>query len=173
MALFQPDDVPAIFWREVTYGDKDPQWNWEYWDPTRRLIEGALDAFGALRAGRVTDEALMLDLLDRQYLALVYAYKHGGFEPEHEKRLIVVKPPFDGFTTERITRYGPAERVLLAAVEHSDPETYSVRGTSRLPILSVQLAPRNPEDDEDRVRSLLDEAGYASVPVKRSGTPIR
>jgi hypothetical protein len=33
--LYQPDDVPAIFWRPVVYGDKDPDWDWEYWDPTR------------------------------------------------------------------------------------------------------------------------------------------
>jgi hypothetical protein len=171
--LFQPDDVPAIFWRDVTYGEKDPKWDWQYWDPTRRLIEGALDAFSSARAGRVTDESLMLDLLDRQYLALVYAYKHGGFEPEHEKRLIVVKPPFDGFTTDRATRYGPAQRALLVPVEQSDPEAYSVRGTCQLPILSVQLAPRNPKGDEERVRALLENAGYPSVPVHRSGTPIR
>jgi hypothetical protein len=171
--LYQPDDVPAIFWREVTYGDKDPKWDWQYWDPTRRLLEGGLDAFGALRKGRVFDEALMRDHLDRQYVGLIYAYKHEGFADEREKRLIVVRPPIEGFTSPRESRYGPATKTLLAAVEESDFDRYTVGRPGPLPILSIQLAPRNPEGDELRIRRLLEAAGYADVQITRSTTPIR
>jgi hypothetical protein len=171
--LYQPDDVPAIFWRSVTYGDKDPKWDWQHWDPTRRLLEGGLDAFGALRKGRVFDEALMRDHLDRQYVALIYAYKHEGFADEREKRLIVVGPPIAGFTSPRESRYGPATKTLLAAVEESDFDRYTVERPGPLPILSIQLAPRNPEGDELRIRQLLDAAGYADVQITRSTTPIR
>ncbi|WP_143465863.1 hypothetical protein [Leifsonia sp. NCR5] len=172
-ALFQPDDVPAIFWRSVTYGDKDPEWGWEQWDPTRRMLEGALDAFGSLERGQIANEGFMRDLLDRQYVALVYAYKHEGFADEREKRLIVVRPPIDGFTADRDSHYGPSHKVFLAAVDEPDPERYTVDRIARLPILSVQLAPRNPEGDEERLRDLLDAAGYSGVPITRSRTPIR
>jgi hypothetical protein len=171
--LFQPDDVPAIFWRTVIYGEKDPAWDWHPGEPTRALIEGALDAFGSLKKGRVLNEELMRDLLDRQYLALVYAFKHEGFTAEQEERLIVVRPAVSGFTSERKSLFGPATKVLLAAVDGSHPELYTVDRITQLPILSVQLAPQNPEGDEARVRDLLDSAGYVDVLVSRSSTPIR
>jgi hypothetical protein len=171
--LFQPDDVPAIFWRTVIYGEKDPEWDWTYGEPTRSLVEGALDAFGSLEKGRVLDEPLMRDLLDRQYLALVCAFKHEGFATEQEQRIIVVRPVVSGFTSERESRYGPATKALLAAVDGSHPELYTVDRITKLPILSVQLAAKNPEGDEARVRDLLDSEGYVGVLVSRSSTPIR
>jgi hypothetical protein len=171
--LYQPDDVPAIFWRCVIYGEKDPEWGWGYWDPTRRLIEGALDAFAAQREGRVRDEKLMREHLDRQYLAIVYAYKHEGFSAEQEQRLIVVRPAVDGYTSTRDSRYGPSQKAILAAVVEADPELYTVADKASLPIKSIQLAPRNPERDEQRVRDLLEATGYADVAVTRSTTPIR
>jgi hypothetical protein len=135
--------------------------------------EAPLDAFSALRKGRVFDEALMRNVLDREYVALIYAYKHEGFADEREKRLIVVRPPIDGFTSERESRYGPATKTLLAAVEESEFDRYTVGRPGPLPILSIRLAPRNPEEDEIRVRELLDATGYVDVRITRSTTPVR
>lgn len=134
---------------------------------------GALDEFAALAEGRVIDETLMRDHLDREYLALVYAYKHEGFKAEQEQRLIVVRPPIEGYTSPRESRYGPAEKAVLVAVDGDNQDRYTSPDRHLLPIQSIQLAPQNPEGDEERVRSLLEGAGYTNVAVTRSTTPIR
>ena len=50
--LGNPSTVPAMFWRDVTYG-RVGDWSFaESWDSFKRLIEEGLSAFDQLRAGQ-------------------------------------------------------------------------------------------------------------------------
>ncbi|MFE9235228.1 hypothetical protein [Cellulosimicrobium funkei] len=173
--LYTPDFIPATLWRPVTYGATMPPGWRPTPDPVVAFIDWALDAFAALRAGKVADEALFYNALEYRYLELVCLRKTDAFAYEEEHRLLVVAPPDRSFIRTRETRFGATDYVVLEPASPADDrDRYCSRRGEQLPITHVRVRPSASAGDTERlVAQVLIEAGYDHVGTSISGIPYR
>jgi hypothetical protein len=173
--LYTPDFIPATMWRPVTYGSTMPPGWRPTPEPVGEFLNWALDAFAALRAGKVVDATLFYNALEYRYLELVCLRKTDAFAYEEEHRLMVVAPPDRSHIRTRETRFGVTDYVVLEpASPRDDRDRYCSRRGEQLPITHVRVRPSASAADTERlVAHILAETGYGHVGTSVSGIPYR
>lgn len=170
-SLYLPDFVPAMFWRDVTYGS---HLDWEhrsnYWDRYSQLVEASLTSVDRLRKSDVRDPDGLRQIMDRDLFIAALTSKHEAYRSEDESRVLVFGAP--GYAWERQGRYGPQKVITLTGDDKQNWALYSTPTVAPLPIAKVILGPWNAPDDAALVSNLMRDQGY-DVPVERSRIPIR
>lgn len=171
--LFQPDFIPSMYWRSVQYGEFELRWTQRRDNRIYSMVERALDAFSALKQGRVSDVRALNDSLEQFYLTTVAFVKHAAFEHEQEVRLLAIAPPFPELVATREGRYG-AQTYLTLSAAGDEILRYSTSETRQLAITQVRVGPgAGTPKFESWVANLLSDAGYKDVLVDRSELPFR
>lgn len=174
--VYIPNDVPAAIWQDVEYGQRNLEWDWPRHDPTRVLFDMAIGFQAKHREGssRATRNE-MCDFLDQRFLSLVYTFKSEPWRPELEVRLVAVAPPVAGAVKRREVR-GSSTRYLelTAAAPDADDSHYVVAQRQPLPIQAIRIGPRPVVGTvTNRVRRMLNDAGYRGLQVQRSEARVR
>lgn len=174
--VYIPSDVPASIWQDVEYGRRNIEWDWPRHDPTRVLFDMAIDFHFRHREG--SSQATlneMRDFLDQQFLGLVYRFKSEPWRSEQEVRLVAVAPPIVGAVKRRRVHGSTTRYLELTAVAQDADDSHNDAAQRQpLPIQALRIGPRPVIGSvANRVRRMLNDAGYRGMRVLRSEARVR